>query len=284
MKVEVLKPGLASTIQDLGRVGFGQFGVPKSGAMDRYSANFANILLGNPENSAVLECFLQGPALKFHRKTTFSIVGLGAEIYLNKHQISINKAFSAKPDDVLEIKKVTKGSRVYLAVSGGFQTEKILDSRSFCPGITENAFIQKGDLLKIGKGSKALADTFSTVHFEEGFYFGNILQAYPGPEFDLLSEKTKKALLSWEFSISNDANRMACPMKESLENDLENMLTAPVLPGTVQLTPSGKLIVLMRDCQTTGGYPRVLQLLEKSLNLLAQKRPGEKIGFELLCY
>lgn len=284
MKIEIIKPGLATSIQDLGRVGFGSFGVPKGGPMDMYSASFANILLDNSKNAAVLECFLHGPTLKFHDKTSFSVAGLEAECYMNNNPIPINRMGLAQKNDVLEIKKVGKGNWVYLAVTEGFKTQKILGSRSLYPGITEQAFLRKGDFLKLNNNFKALKNTFSSLYFEASPYSENRLQAFPGPEFRLLSTENKEILFQKEFTLSPEANRMAFPLNEKLKNNLENMLSQPVLPGTVQLTPSGRLIVLMRDCQTTGGYPRILQLSEKSINLLAQKRPGEKVGFELIDY
>ena len=105
---------------------------------------------------------------------------------------------------------------------------------------------------------------------------------YKGPEFDALNEDQKSKVLDAFFTISNTINRMAIQLEEKIANTLPSIITSPVLPGTIQLTPSGKLIVLMRDCQTTGGYPRVLQLSENSINHIAQKRMKEKCGFKLI--
>jgi len=114
------------------------------------------------------------------------------------------------------------------------------------------------------------------AHFTSNTFFCS-----KGPEFDLLSKAQQQKLLSDEFTISNDNNRMGYRLKEPVENDLKSILTSGVLPGTVQLTPSGKLLVLMRDCQVTGGYPRVLQLTGQSINQLAQKTTSDRIKFEL---
>ena len=101
------------------------------------------------------------------------------------------------------------------------------------------------------------------------------------PEFDRLSEKQKQQIENGEFKVSKNNNRMAYQLEPMVENDLEPILSAPVLPGTVQLTPNGNLIVLTRDCQTTGGYPRVLQLMESAINMLAQKTTGNTLKFRL---
>ncbi len=111
-----------------------------------------------------------------------------------------------------------------------------------------------------------------------------VIEAFPGPEFDLLSASEKNALQKWHFSVAKESNRMGIQFQEKLENKLHPILTGPVLPGTVQLTPSGTLIVLMRDGQTTGGYPRILQLSEAGINTLAQKLPGEKLQVKCINY
>ena len=108
------------------------------------------------------------------------------------------------------------------------------------------------------------------------------IEVFKGPEFDMLSDLEKEELFIRYFSISNNNNRMACQLNEIFENKLQPIITSLVIPGTVQLTPSGKLIILMRDCQATGGYPRVLQLSEIAINVLSQKFTNDKIQFKLL--
>ena len=123
---------------------------------------------------------------------------------------------------------------------------------------------------------------FSSISNSEMLKANLELEVFHGPEFDLLSDKEKEVLIQTNFSISDTVNRMAIVLHEKLKNTLPSILTAPVLPGTVQVTPSGTLIVLMRDCQTTGGYPRILQLSESSINHLAQKQVGDTFKFTLL--
>lgn len=279
--IEVLKSGLATSIQDLGRIGFGNFGVPKSGAMDLYAAKFSNLLTGNSEKEAVMEITQLGPTLRFHCDALVGFAGLKAEILLNGEKVPINEAFAVGKNSVLEIKRITKGNRIYLSVFGGFQTKKVLNSRSMYEGITPQSRIKKGGFLKIAPYSGTAENQFSSIRFEEEAYFSDQLHVFSGPEFALLSEKTKQLLLQNKFTVSKDSNRMAYLLEEQLKNEQEPILTGPVLPGTVQLTAGGNLIVLMRDCQITGGYPRVLQVSEKSLNVLAQKKAGDKIGFHL---
>lgn len=279
--IEVIKSGLATSAQDLGRNGFAAYGVPQSGAMDRYSAKIANLLVGNSESDALLEITQFGPKLKFHVKALVAVTGLKAEIRLNEERIQMNEPFVVEKGAVLEIKRITSGTRAYLSVFGGLQTKMMLGSRSMYEGVTAQSRIKKGDFLTISAFMETKVNSLSSIRFEREDYTTNKIIVFLGPEFDLLSEKSKDDLIHNEFTISNDSNRMAYLVEEKLVNKLKSILTGPVVPGTVQLTAGGKLILLMRDCQVTGGYPRVLQLSEKSMNVLAQKKAGEKIMFEL---
>ncbi|HET8838571.1 MAG TPA: biotin-dependent carboxyltransferase family protein [Flavobacteriaceae bacterium] len=281
MAIEVLKPGLWTSIQDSGRMGFGNFGVPISGAMDKYAAAFANMLLGNFGKEAVMEITHLGPVLKFHEKTIAAISGLNADILLNGKKIPINESFQIEKGAVLSIERVSDGNWIYLAVFGGFQSEIIMDSRSMYDGITSQAKIKKGDFLKIRGFSGTKPEHYSIVRFQKRTYLSNRIKVFRGPEFSLLSKNNKNELFQKQFTISPDSSRMAYLLEEKVENNLQSILTGPVLPGTVELTPDGKLIILMRDAPVTGGYPRVLQVCEESLDVLAQKKTGEKIQFVL---
>lgn len=281
MALEILKSGLASSVQDQGREGFGSFGVPQCGAMDKYAAKFANILVGNAENDAVLEIATMGCKIRFHERALVAISGLDAEIYVNKAKKPINEAFLMARNDILEIKGKFRGRWVYVAISGGILSEIVLKSRSMYEGITPQFNLKKGTFLEINPYLEEENPTFSSLRFEDTRYSCEEMEVFPGPEFQLLSQETKRRLIQCKFTVSGDSSRMAFLFEETVENKLTPILTSPVLPGSVQLTSSGKLIVLMRDCQVTGGYPRVLQVTEKSVSVLSQKRTGEEVGFRL---
>jgi allophanate hydrolase subunit 2 len=147
--------------------------------------------------------------------------------------------------------------------------------------ITKEAVIKKGAQLKTGtsnfgsrKGGKIQMNKESLAIFQ------NELSVYKGPEYELLSSESREQLTELIFALSA-FNRMGIALDPILEPHTHKMITGPVLPGTVQLTPSGRLFVLMRDCQTTGGYPRVLQLTQSAINALGQKKTGDKIRFLL---
>ncbi|MBP0904210.1 biotin-dependent carboxyltransferase family protein [Mariniflexile gromovii] len=279
--VKVLAPGFYSTIQDLGRIGFQQYGVPYSGAMDMYSATLANLILANEANDAVIEMTMTGAKLQFHCDTCICVAGADMSPKLNEVSIQLHKSVKVTVGDVLSFGKLNKGFRTYLAVSGGFKTEEIMGSRSMYKGVTDVFQLIKNDELKIISNYSFSNDNNSLVKVDIKHFKTNDIEVFKGPEFDLLSANQQKFLLQNEFTISKENNRMAYQLSEPLENNLEPIITSAVLPGTVQLTPSGKLIVLMRDCQTTGGYPRVLQLKESAINVLAQKFTGKTIRFKL---
>ncbi|WP_053977642.1 5-oxoprolinase subunit C family protein [Mangrovimonas xylaniphaga] len=277
--IRVLKAGLYTSVQDLGRFGHGSFGVPVSGVMDVQSAKFANALLGNPEHVAVLEITMVGPELEFTEVTSICMVGAEMSPAINGKPIKNNMAINVFQGDRLTFGRLQKGMRCYLAVLGGVQTESVLGSRSMYWPVTLQSKVLKGDELKLMEMKKHILERHAVVRFGDSYVVSETLEVFEGPEFNELSKEQQFILFSKSFTISNHNSRMAYQLNETLQNSLNAIITAPVLPGTVQLTPSGQLIVLMRDCQTTGGYPRVLQLTDASINLLAQKGVGQKLRF-----
>lgn len=274
--IEILKPGLWSSIQDSGRWNWRHIGVPLSGCMDQQSSKRANLFLGNHPNDPVLEVTLMGPVLKFLEPTEIAICGAEHDLKLNDESIQLNRVYKAKANDILSFESPSKGVRSYLAVAGGFMVDSFLGSCSWYKGISNQFRLEGGEVLHINKEQKS-------VNIQQDLDLLELdspnLKAHPAPEFDLLS-KTQKEQLTQRFSVGvND--RMGYRMNEVIPNQVTSLLSSPVLPGTVQLTPSGKIIVLMRDCQTTGGYPKVLQLTDEAINLLAQKKTGDEIKFEL---
>ena len=280
--IDVLKAGLYDSIQDLGRFGYQGFGVPISGAMDQYSAKLANAVLGNETNSAVLEFTLMGPKLKFQSATAICITGMSCQANLNGKAIENNSYIVVNDNDELSLGTRIFGCRGYLAVLGGFQTERIMESKSFYKSVTKQHRLKTGDTLPL-LNMPVQSKSFNALLKTPEAHFNCVeIDVYKSIEFDKLSTAQQHQLVSNEFTVSKDSNRMAYQLQETFDNSLETIITAPVLPGTIQLTPSGQLIILMRDCQTTGGYPRILQLSDMAINRLSQKAPGEKFRFKIL--
>jgi len=274
--IKVLKKGLHTSIQDLGRFGYRNFGIPLSGAMDTEAAKLSNLILGNDENDAVMEITLQGPRLQFLNAKQIAITGADLNPEINGISIEMNTNISIQKGDIIDFGVRKTGVRSYLAIAGGFQTELVFGSRSFYEGITTKDKIESGDELDFSIMQAPLDSSFIKLSNQK--YDKTKLSVNQGPEFEMLNDEQKQFLFSKAFTLGLN-NRMAYQLKETLANDLSSILSSAVLPGTVQLTPSGKMIILMRDCQTTGGYPRILQLTDESINLLVQKMQGELVKF-----
>ena len=278
--MQVLKPGLFTSVQDAGRTGYRKYGVPKSGSMDRFSSDFANLLLNNDPKAAVMEITLLGPELKFSAATQIVVSGAFLSSAINNVPVENDRVLSISKGDILSFGKRISGCRVYLAIKGGFQSEQVLGSRSWYRGITASERLEKGMFLPYFQQENLPQPTAAHVKSRK-FWEGEEVFAFPGPEFDLIPQEKKQELQKSIFSVGSRNDRMGIQLQEALGNELQGILSTPVLPGTVQLTPSGKIIVLMRDGQTTGGYPRILQLPEESINRIAQKVQGDRIKFRL---
>lgn len=277
--IEVIHPGIHISIQDRGRFSYVKKGVPLSGYMDSFSAELGNSLLRNRPNAAVLEITFGQGKLKFLVDTYICLTGGNFSPLINDSLIEMNTVKSVKKGDVLLFNGRQYGARTYLAVREGIQSENVLLSQSFCPGITEPR-MKKGEEVAIETSTGLDSEGFAKVKVHTEHFNSDILECYPGPEYEQLTKKQKERLAQ-SFTISEDNNRVGYRLNELVENELSSILTSAVLPGTVQLTPSGKLIVLMRDCQVTGGYPRVLQLSEYAISRLSQKVAGDTIQFQL---
>lgn len=280
--LKILKTGPGTSIQDLGRIGFSQFGVPYSGAMDIKAFSWINHLLKNKPNDAVLEISQPGFKAEFEAPTLICLAGAKADCKLNEKPVESFGLIPIFEGDTIEIGAFHQGSILYLGVKGGFQTENILESRSWYPGITAKSIAQKNALIPYFTNQEIPTFTNSKAKWNLSAFEKVTINVYPGPDWELLDRKSQKQLSEESFTISNLKNRMAIQLEELLPNSLPELATAPVFPGTVQLTSGGKLIILMRDAQVTGGYPRILQIPEESISVLAQKKPYQKIRFTIL--
>ena len=278
--LKVLKSGFFTTLQDSGRFGFRNIGVPVSGVMDEIAVKKANILLENSPEDAVLEITMTGPTLMFDAPTYICLSGAFLSPTLNNTPIENYSVIKVEHGDILSYGRLENGFRSYLAVKGGFKGEEVLGSFSQYVPVTVSKRIKDGEEIEFD----------SVVHYEpvisnlkmENHFSGSNIEVFKGPEFDMLNDTQLKVIFTKDFTISEKNNRMAYQLTEKIEGYSKTLLTSGTLPGTVQLTPAGRLIILMKDGQTTGGYPRILQLSEASISTLAQKKFGDGITFRLI--
>ena len=277
--LKFLKSGFYTTLQDFGRFGYRDIGVPVSGVMDELSVKKANILLENKNEDAVLEITMTGPTLIFELPTYICLSGAKLSPTLNNEPIENYKVIKVEAGDILSYGKLESGFRSYLAVKGGFQGENRLGSYSQYNPVTVKKCFKDGDEITYAQ-IKHYEPVISELKLESHLN-NDTIEVFRGPEFSLLTDAQLAALFSKDFTISKKNNRMAYQLEQEIESHSYSMLTSGTLPGTVQLTPAGRLIILMKDGQTTGGYPRVLQLSEASISTLAQKKFGDTISFKL---
>jgi len=282
--LKILQAGMYTSIQDLGRIGYRNIGVPISGAMDSISAAFANALLNNKANDAVLEITISGPKLEFTTGTNIIITGAEMSAKINSKSVLNNKIYEVTRGDVLSFGKLNYGARSYLAISGGFQTATVLKSRSFYSGITTQGTVKKNDLIPFKNKKIGQSKQVGKLKSRASFFEANTIEVYRGPEYELFELKEQKKLVSGKFTVSIKNNRMGYNFEEKVIPHNKSIITSPVLPGTIQLLPSGRIIILMKDAQTTGGYPRVLQMTDMAQSILAQKKAGDIISFKLIDY
>jgi len=275
--IRIINPGIYTTVQDCGRVGMARWGIPVSGSMDAVSAAAANAILGNEPSAAVLEITYGQGVYEFVEPLYFCLTGADFSPSLNNEPLKMGRRIHAAAGDVLRFGKREYGARVYLAVVGGLHTPEVLGSKSYFPGVSKTC-VQKNDLLNAHSMDHSSEASVVQKEIHPQHFLTSQIDCMPGPEFALLAPSEQKKLCG-TFHISNHNNRVGYRMVEQLALDLPAILTSAVLPGTVQLTPSGELIALMRDAPTTGGYPRVLQLTALAISRLSQKIAGDRICF-----
>lgn len=306
MSIRVLKPGLLSTIQDLGRYGSQKYGVIVSGAMDTFAHKSANILVGNQELEATLEMTVIGAALQFDLDTLISICGANMSPTINGISVPMWRPVLVRAGESLHFGSSRIGCRCYLGVAGGFDVPLEMNSyatylRAGIGGLKGRA-LKEGDelssktLSSLGRqimskvcsisGQEAFAAVpwFITNHIKPPYEANPTVRVIEGPQFNWFDQESIANFVSQPFRIQPQSDRMGYRIEGpalALTNRRE-LLSEAVTFGTVQVPPDGNPIVLMADRQTTGGYPKIAQVVSVDLPLLAQTQIGSMINFQLV--
>jgi 5-oxoprolinase (ATP-hydrolysing) subunit C len=285
---EVLAPGLLTTVQDAGRNGFGDLGVPISGACDPWSLALANALLGNEPGAAALECTLLGPEMRALRNVVVAVSGadLRAEVRPSGRRIAPGSTASLRAGDVLALPALADtGARAYVAVPGGVDVPIVLGSRSTCLvamfGGLDGRALRAGDV--IGCVSMSAGAPNDGQHWPgEHTRTTGVVRILPGPDAnpDLLARLTAQL---WSVSPSSDRRGVRLVGSALPEpHAAGERLTTGVLPGTVQLPPDGQPIVLLADAQPTGGYPVIGVVVAADLPVVGQLVAAAEIQFDVV--
>lgn len=280
---EIISPGLLSSVQDLGRTGYGYFAIPSSGALDKFALIRANNILGNQDNTPAIEFNFLPAGIRFLGGCTICLTGANMHFRINASIVPMNEEVYVNKGDELKGKWAVRNARSYLAIKGLIDYPKIYGSHaSLCNNSTNSILgrsLKKGDIVNWNvHDSSAKANTEQNLEFSDWK-----IKISKGPEWDNLNDELKAILTSQNFSISTQSNRMGARLREKLQSTSYKALknSVPVLPGFIQWTPGGDLIVLLQDGQTTGGYPRIAYIQEKELSRFNQIGAQEKISFSL---
>jgi antagonist of KipI len=288
--IRILNPGFHSSIQDLGRIGYQKYGVIVGGSMDHFAHRVSNILVGNPENSPTIEMTIKGAAIEFHQDHLFSICGGELNPVVNGEPIDSWRPIFARKGDILEFGRCQKGCRAYMAVAGGFDIPSVMGSYStyLRAGIGgfEGRLLKKGDFLKFKSlgihPGKLKANWTLSPGFLKKHQKSTLIRYICGQEYSLFSEESQEKFNQEEYFISSKSDRMGYRLegpKLCLSESIE-MISEAVTMGTVQVPPEGQPIILLADRQTIGGYPKIAQIAQVDLPVIAQTKPGDKVRFQ----
>ncbi|MFB4166047.1 biotin-dependent carboxyltransferase family protein [Alteribacillus sp. JSM 102045] len=283
----VKKPGMLTTIQDMGRFGYQSQGIPPAGVMDYYAYTIANMLTGNHLREAVLEITMTGPVLTFASKAVLAITGGDLQPELNGEKAPMWKTFTVEDGDKLSFKGPKQGARAYLAVSGGINGEETLNSKSTYVkaklGGMEGRALQKGDALTYTVPSEILP-TGKGVHSDliPSYPSTQELRVIEGPESNTFTNEAIQSFYKLAYTVTNESDRMGLRLNGPDVSHVEkaDILSDAVSFGTIQVASDGQPMILMADRQTTGGYTRIATVITVDLPKAAQLLPGQKITFK----
>lgn len=300
MAIKVLVPGPLTTVQDAGRFGYQQFGMPCSGVMDPDAYSRANRLVGNTHGEAVLELTLFGGVYLFDQDAVIALSGADMSPSVDGTPVSMNRPLFVKGGSTLTLGPALSGCRTYLAAAGGIQVSPVMGSRSTnlkCGiGGLEGRALKKGDVLDLLPPSSGAREKAADPGQNGGqgsgktdafplhpVYASSVsLRVIEGPQADYFTEQGLRTFYSSVYTMTEESDRMGCRMEgpsiESIHGT--DIISDGIVFGSIQVTPAGLPIVLMADRQTTGGYAKIATVCYSDLPLLAQCRPGASIRFQ----
>lgn len=284
--LRILDPGASTTVQDAGRIGFRQYGVPPTGCLDRFAHRVANILVGNPDNAAVLEMTFIGAGFEILGEADMALTGADMPLSVNNRPVTPWSKFRVKAGDQVNIGQVRSGCRAYLAVTGGINVPKVMDSFSSYAGAHIGGYrgrtLQRGDMLA-GNDLELIDDGRCVPESWIPQHPANItLRVIPGPQQEFFAESLSTFFNS-TFSVSSQAGRKGYRLEGpeiSIQPGMpKSIISEPCLPGCIQVPEDGQPIILLGE-QTVGGYAKIATVISTDIDLIAQAMPGDSIRFK----
>jgi antagonist of KipI len=283
--LEILKPGMLTTVQDLGREGFGAMGVSPSGAADAISLRLGNRLVCNPESAAGLEMTLLGGAFRFPDGAVVTLTGSDFGATLDGFPVNLWTSIDVRPNQTLEMGRTMSGARCYLCLQGGVEVPQILRSSSthLLSGLGgfEGRPLRKGDVLRVGFTNLPFRKRTMAASALERLSPRKVLRVTSGPQMNWFSGASLRSFYSSEYRVGDQSNRMGLRLEGAPlapRPGLE-MVTEGVPLGAVQLTSKGLPIILFVEQQTTGGYPKIANVISADLHSVGQLCPRDEIRF-----
>jgi len=287
--VEVIKPGMFTTVQDLGRHSYRTYGISVSGAMDPWSLRLANILVGNDEGEAALEATMIGPKLKFQADGVIAITGGNLSPSINGKFVPMWKALRVRKGDQLDFGSCQDGCRTYISFAGGISVPKVMGSRSTYLranyGGYEGRALKAGDSVPIGESRFHFDDLYGRKLLPE--YIPDYKSSRPvrfiwGPQDKAFSKEVLETFTSTPYTVSNESDRMGYRLQgESLKHITgADIISEFQTAGAIQVPGNGQPIILMADCGTSGGYTKIGCIIGVDMPYIAQKKPGDQILFQ----
>ena len=282
----VEKPGLLTTVQDLGRPGYGPLGVSPSGVADPVALRLGNLLVGNEPDAAALEMTLVGGRYTFPEGAVIALAGADFGANLGGRPTEMWVAHAVLPGDTLELGLTRSGARCYLCIAGGIQVESFLGSASThllsgLGGFAGRA-LRKGDVLQFGAPEGRIRRRRISAKTLETLKPRKLLRVTQGPQADWFSEETIRAFFEGAFRVSEDSDRLGLRLAGAslAPQSPREMISEGVSLGAVQVTPSGQPIILFVEQQTAGGYPKIANVIGADLYCIGQLRPRDEIRFK----
>lgn len=286
--VEVVDPGLLTTVQDLGRFGFQKYGVPTSGAMDQTALRAANLLVGNEEAAAGLESTGEGPSLRALSDLIVAVLGAEMEPRVDGRPIEDGAAALVRSGEVLELGRARQGLRAYLAIAGGIDVPVMLGSRSTCLPAAFGGLIgrplRRGDRLAIGRADDRPLG-LKGRRLPPGWWIpvGEVvtLRVVLGPQDDQFTADGIRTFLGAEYRLTPEMDRMGVRLQGPpiAHRSGADIISDSIPLGAVQVPADGQPIVLLADRQTTGGYTKIAVVIREDTYRLAQATPGQVVRF-----
>ena len=284
--IRVPAPGLLTTVQDLGREGFGPMGVSPSGAADPISLRLGNRLVGNAEGTAALEMTLLGGTFLFPEGAILALTGSDFGATLDGAPLEQWMSVEAKPGQTLRVGSTRSGARCYLCVQGGIGVKPLLGSASthLLSGLGghQGRALRKGDVLQIGAATVSFQKRALAAQALQRLSPRKVLRVTPGPQSDWFPPPSQKKFYESTYRVAEESNRMGLRLegRPIARGSSGEMITEGVSIGAVQITAAGLPIILFVEQQTTGGYAKIANVISADLHSLGQLRPRDEIRFE----